>query len=117
MGQDSIGQRTKITITSDYDGPLYFPSPVEFAYEYLESINESYPWWLTIAMIAIGMRTCVTLPFSIYQHRVFARLENCQTDINTQAEQLKQKVIAMAKLQKWSQQQVEDEYGKNVRID
>ena len=116
VGQDPAGLRTKITITSDYNGPLYYPSPAEFAYEYLEYINESYPWWLTIAMIAIGMRTCVTLPFSVYQHRVFARLENCQTEINTQAEQLKQKVISMAKLQKWSQQQVEDDYGKQVSI-
>ncbi|XP_072050932.1 cytochrome c oxidase assembly protein COX18, mitochondrial-like [Amphiura filiformis] len=117
VGQEPIGVRTKIEIISSDKNlsQFYIPSPTEFAYEYLEHLNESYPWWLTIAMVAVFFRTALILPFSVYQHRIFARLENSQVEINTQAEQLKQKSIATAKLQKWSQQQLEDYYGQELR--
>lgn len=105
----------EVEVISSYNGPLYVPSPVEFTYEYLELINESYPWWVVIPMVAIVTRTLLVAPFTLWQHRVAARIENVQPEINTRAEQLRQKVVATAKVQKWSQQEVADEYGQKLR--
>ncbi|XP_002737317.1 cytochrome c oxidase assembly protein COX18, mitochondrial-like [Saccoglossus kowalevskii] len=95
------------THTSLYETLFYKDSPpVWFAQQVLETGHDftNLPWWASIILTTFALRTAVTLPFAVYQHYIFARLELLQPQIAQYGRQLQVYV---------KQKEVDENWGKN----
>ncbi|XP_071808874.1 cytochrome c oxidase assembly protein COX18, mitochondrial-like [Asterias amurensis] len=114
-----LNQRRLLNVSvTGVDEPLsYIPTPVECCYELLEHIHEvsAMPWWLTILTASFLFRGAIVVPFSIWQHKVLARIENVQPEINAHAEHIRQQVSLAAKELNWSKKEMAQFYSQQVK--
>ncbi|KAL6449108.1 hypothetical protein ACFW04_000660 [Cataglyphis niger] len=47
------------------------------------------PWWSVIVLTTIMMRTAITLPLSLYQQYIFAKLENLKSEMDEIVKEMK----------------------------
>ncbi|XP_033114191.1 cytochrome c oxidase assembly protein COX18, mitochondrial-like [Anneissia japonica] len=106
----------KVEISDAAVSNIYIPTPVETCYELLENFHDMYglPWWFTIVASTFALRFAVIMPLAIMQQRVMAKIENVQIEINTYAEQLKQKTAVTAKENGWSQRKMANVYSNQI---
>ncbi|XP_071482766.1 LOW QUALITY PROTEIN: cytochrome c oxidase assembly protein COX18, mitochondrial-like [Diadema antillarum] len=97
---------------------MYIPTPTEKCYEFLEYIHDTagLPWWLTILATTLLFRGAIVFPFTVWQQRILARIENAQPLINAYVEQIKQQLAIMAKEEGWSQRKMAKAFSNEVRL-
>ncbi|MEE6460435.1 hypothetical protein FKM82_000968 [Ascaphus truei] len=73
------------------------------------------PWWANIVCATITLRTAVTLPLSVYQLYILARVENLQPEIENLAKRLRYEVSVYGKQKGWSDKVAKFNFRKNLR--
>ncbi|XP_051921534.1 cytochrome c oxidase assembly protein COX18, mitochondrial [Hippocampus zosterae] len=92
-------------------------APVHLAEEFLVQVQQTtgLPWWLSIAVSTLSVRTVVTLPLAAYQMRVLAKVEALQTEIAALAKRLRSEVSLRASERGWTDKQRSFQFRKNLR--
>eukprot|EP00123_Amoebidium_parasiticum_P001219 comp12260_c0_seq1/m.7069 comp12260_c0_seq1/g.7069 ORF comp12260_c0_seq1/g.7069 comp12260_c0_seq1/m.7069 type:complete len:316 (-) comp12260_c0_seq1:938-1885(-) len=69
-------------------------NPVLFMQDCIVVVHETthLPWWASIALTTVGLRGAVTLPLTVYQQKVVARLEALTPELGKWIETLKHHV-------------------------
>lgn len=91
-------------------------TPVAYIQDALIQIHDysGLPWWSAIVLSTFLFRSVVTLPLTIYQHRITARIEGIALEMPAIVEELKREA-AMAKQKfKWSDKQTAVVYRRSV---
>ncbi|KAL3060945.1 hypothetical protein OYC64_009204 [Pagothenia borchgrevinki] len=73
------------------------------------------PWWLSIVVATLSVRTAVTLPLAAYQTVVLARVEALQVEISELAKRLRYEVSVRARERSWTEKQSRFQFKKNLR--
>ncbi|CAI9587152.1 unnamed protein product [Staurois parvus] len=92
-------------------------APVHLAENVLLSLQEitGLPWWANIMCATVMLRTAVTLPLSIYQMYILAKVENLQSEIERLAKELQYEVSVYGKQQGWSDKDAKFHFRKNMK--
>ncbi|XP_037722834.1 cytochrome c oxidase assembly protein COX18, mitochondrial [Drosophila subpulchrella] len=92
-------------------------TPVAYMQDVLIKIHDysGLPWWASIVLSTFLFRSVVTLPLTIYQHKITARIEKIALEMPAIVEELK-KEAAMAKQKfKWSDKQTQIVYRRSIK--
>ncbi|KAE8630938.1 hypothetical protein XENTR_v10001022 [Xenopus tropicalis] len=92
-------------------------APVNLAESLLISLHETsgMPWWANIVCATVALRTTVTLPLSVYQMYILAKVENLQPEIDALAKQLRYEVSVYGKQHGWTDKVARFQFRKNLR--
>ncbi|XP_035877787.1 cytochrome c oxidase assembly protein COX18, mitochondrial isoform X3 [Phyllostomus discolor] len=92
-------------------------APVRGAEELLLGAHDAtgLPWWSTVVLTTVALRSAVTLPLAAYQHYILAKVENLQPEIKNIASHLNQEVAIRAHQLGWSKRVARLTYLKNMR--
>ncbi|KAM4809862.1 cytochrome c oxidase assembly protein COX18, mitochondrial [Rhinophrynus dorsalis] len=92
-------------------------APVHLAESLLITLQESsgMPWWANIVCATLALRTTVTLPLSVYQMYILAKVENLQPEIETLAKRLRYEVSVYGKQHGWSDKVAKFQFKKNLK--
>ncbi|XP_046735764.1 cytochrome c oxidase assembly protein COX18, mitochondrial [Diprion similis] len=65
-------------------------TPVEFAQDTLVTFQSTtgLPWWATIILTTVIVRSTLTLPLSLYQHYIIAKVQNLNIEMNDTVKKL-----------------------------
>lgn len=87
---------------SNYLSPE-FP-PIGFAQGILETVHSTVglPWWASIVLATVALRTLVTLPMMVYSLRNVAKVELLQPEIKVLAQELTAEIKRAQMERKWS---------------
>ncbi|KAG8454219.1 hypothetical protein GDO86_000744 [Hymenochirus boettgeri] len=96
---------------------LAVSAPVQLAESTLISLYETsgLPWWANIICATIALRTTVTLPLSIYQMYILAKVENLQPEIEALMKRLRYEVSVYGKEHGWTDKVARFHFRKNMR--
>ncbi|KAH8364218.1 hypothetical protein KR084_003972 [Drosophila pseudotakahashii] len=92
-------------------------TPVAHMQDVLIKIHDysGLPWWASIVLSTFLFRSVVTLPLTIYQHKITARIEKIALEMPAIVEELKREA-AMAKQKfKWSDKQTQIVYRRSIK--
>ncbi|XP_053979807.1 cytochrome c oxidase assembly protein COX18, mitochondrial isoform X3 [Hylaeus volcanicus] len=83
----------------------------------LRAIHHStgLPWWLTIILTTVLSRTCITLPLTIHQHQIMAKIENLQIEMKAVADRLKMETKMAVATVGWSSAHATSVYNNSIR--
>ncbi|GAB1869310.1 Mitochondrial inner membrane protein COX18 [Camponotus japonicus] len=73
------------------------------------------PWWSVIVLTTIMMRTAITLPLSLYQQRIFAKLENLKYEMDEIVKEMKKETSYGIYKYKWSKDYARRLYNHSVK--
>ncbi|XP_073843870.1 cytochrome c oxidase assembly protein COX18, mitochondrial [Musca autumnalis] len=92
-------------------------TPVMMMQEGLIEIHDftGLPWWLSIVTSTILFRSLVTLPLTVYQHKITARLENISLEMPAIVEELKKEAAMAMKKFQWTEQHTKLVYQRSIR--
>ena len=107
-----ISQETYVKYFSPEFGPIGSAQSV------LEAVHTStgLPWWATIALTAVALRTVVTLPLATYSAVIMARVEKLQPELAELTKRLKMEVRKAIKDFGWSNNKARIKYNATVSI-
>ena len=99
----------------DYYMSPEFP-PIRCAEKLLETMHDStgLPWWASLALTTIMLRTLVTLPLSIYASYITVRIERLQPELKELAKQLAGEVAMATRKFSWKQVTAKRHFKRNV---
>uniref|UniRef100_A0A1A9ZF30 Membrane insertase YidC/Oxa/ALB C-terminal domain-containing protein n=1 Tax=Glossina pallidipes TaxID=7398 RepID=A0A1A9ZF30_GLOPL len=82
-------------------------TPVAYVQQSLVDIHDftGLPWWSSIVISTILFRSVVTLPLTVYQHEITARLEKIALEMPAIVNELKKEANLAMKTFKWTEQQ------------
>ncbi|XP_053979805.1 cytochrome c oxidase assembly protein COX18, mitochondrial isoform X1 [Hylaeus volcanicus] len=91
--------------------------PIECIMDALRAIHHStgLPWWLTIILTTVLSRTCITLPLTIHQHQIMAKIENLQIEMKAVADRLKMETKMAVATVGWSSAHATSVYNNSIR--
>lgn len=91
-------------------------TPVEYSQKFLIALHETsgLPWWATIVMSTILVRTCVTLPLAVYQNYIMAKVENLNREMVDIVKELKGEMAVAIRKFKWDEQTAKYYYRRSV---
>ncbi|XP_017028298.1 cytochrome c oxidase assembly protein COX18, mitochondrial [Drosophila kikkawai] len=92
-------------------------TPVAYMQDALIQIHDysGLPWWASIVLSTFLFRSVVTLPLTVYQHRITARIERIALEMPAIVEELKREA-AMAKHKfKWTDKQTQVVYQRSIK--
>lgn len=94
-------------------------APVHYFQEHLVLLHDltGLPWWATIVVSTVAMRTVITLPLAIYSNKVSAKLENITGEMPAIVQELKMEASMARKKFQWSDQQTRIVYNRSVRME
>lgn len=92
-------------------------APVHLCEHFLVSVQQAsgLPWWLSIIVTTLSVRTLVTLPLAAYQMVVIAKVEALQEEISQLAKRLRYEVLVRARERRWTENQIRFQFKKNLR--
>ncbi|XP_018106270.1 cytochrome c oxidase assembly factor COX18r L homeolog isoform X2 [Xenopus laevis] len=92
-------------------------APVNLAESMLISLHETsgMPWWANIICATVALRTTVTLPLSVYQMYILAKVENLQPEIDALAKRLRYEVSVYGNQHGWTDKVARFQFRKNLR--
>ncbi|XP_078477986.1 LOW QUALITY PROTEIN: cytochrome c oxidase assembly protein COX18, mitochondrial-like [Lampetra planeri] len=92
-------------------------APVHLAEELLVQLQQvsGLPWWLTIVVGTLSVRTLITLPLATYQLVIIAKVEALQVEISELAKRLRYEVSVRGKERSWTEKQCRFQFKKNLR--
>uniref|UniRef100_A0A2M4BUB3 Putative inner membrane protein cox18 mitochondrial n=1 Tax=Anopheles marajoara TaxID=58244 RepID=A0A2M4BUB3_9DIPT len=73
------------------------------------------PWWTTIVIATIGLRTLVTLPLAIYQNKIVARLELISLEMPELIKELKAETAYAIKKFNWTEKEARIMYNHSLK--
>lgn len=78
--------------------------PIGFAQNLLEGFHDltGLPWWAAIPLTTFVMRSVITLPITIYSHKVQYKVQALRPEVKQLAERLKTEVAYATKMYNWS---------------
>lgn len=82
-------------------------TPVAYLQEGLVTVHDTsgLPWWATIVLTTVVLRTAVTLPLSVYQFKIMGRLEKISKEMPDIMEELKRETAIAMKKFNWTERQ------------
>lgn len=110
---DSIG-KTQIAIFKT----LSESTPVEYCQSFLHTVHDTtgLPWWATIIGTTVFLRGCVTLPLSLYQQYILAKLEEVKLEMDDIAEELKKEISIAVRMYKWDEKTARTAFKASVSL-
>uniref|UniRef100_A0A1I8QCZ7 Membrane insertase YidC/Oxa/ALB C-terminal domain-containing protein n=1 Tax=Stomoxys calcitrans TaxID=35570 RepID=A0A1I8QCZ7_STOCA len=92
-------------------------TPVHYMQQGLIEIHDftGLPWWLSIVASTFLFRSLVTLPLTIYQHKITARIEKISLEMPAIVEELKREAAVAMKKFKWTEKQTKLVYQRSIR--
>nr|XP_046261557.1 cytochrome c oxidase assembly protein COX18, mitochondrial isoform X2 [Scatophagus argus] len=98
-------------------GSLLDSAPVHLCEHYLVNMQQvsGLPWWLSIVMSTLLVRTVVTLPLAAYQLVIITKVEALQAEISELAKRLRYEVSVRARERGWTEKQSRFQFQKNLR--
>ncbi|XP_076025831.1 cytochrome c oxidase assembly protein COX18, mitochondrial [Genypterus blacodes] len=99
-----------------YDG-LADSAPVHLVEQILVGVQQAsgLPWWASIMVSTLGVRTLVTLPLAAYQMIIISKVEALQAEIGELARRLRYEVSLRARERDWTEKQSRFQFKKNLR--
>ncbi|XP_039975704.1 cytochrome c oxidase assembly protein COX18, mitochondrial isoform X1 [Xiphias gladius] len=99
-----------------YSG-LVDSAPVHMCEHFLVSVQQvsGLPWWLSIVVATLSVRTLVTLPLAAYQLVIISKVEALQGEISELAKRLRYEVSVRARERGWTNKQSRLQFKKNLR--
>lgn len=73
------------------------------------------PWWATIILSTILLRSCITVPLTIYQNKIVARIELISMEMPDIIKELKVEAAQAKHLYGWTDQQTKNVYKRSVK--
>ncbi|KAM4709852.1 cytochrome c oxidase assembly protein COX18, mitochondrial [Discoglossus pictus] len=118
----SVASLTAASTGRGYTGLGWYDSladsaPVHLAENMLLTLQETsgLPWWANIVCATVALRTAVTLPLSVYQMYIIAKVENLQPEIESLAKRLRYEVSVYGKQHGWSDKVAKFHFRKNLK--
>ncbi|XP_029282756.1 cytochrome c oxidase assembly protein COX18, mitochondrial [Cottoperca gobio] len=92
-------------------------APVHLCEHFLVSVQQAsgLPWWLSIVVATLSVRTLITLPLAAYQIVIIAKVEALQAEISELAKRLRYEVSVRARERGWTEKQSRFQFQKNLR--
>uniref|UniRef100_A0A7N8WWU7 Cytochrome c oxidase assembly factor COX18 n=1 Tax=Mastacembelus armatus TaxID=205130 RepID=A0A7N8WWU7_9TELE len=92
-------------------------TPVHLCENFLVSVQQvsGLPWWLSIAVATVSVRTLITLPLAAYQLVIVSKVEALQVEISELAKRLRYEVSVRAREKGWTDKQSRFQFQKNLR--
>ncbi|KAL5018721.1 hypothetical protein ScPMuIL_004443 [Solemya velum] len=78
--------------------------PIRFAQNVLEGFHDmtGLPWWAALPLTTFIMRTVITLPITVYSHKVQHKVQALRPEVQQLSERLKTEVAYATKMYNWS---------------
>lgn len=73
------------------------------------------PWWSVIVLSTIIMRTAITLPLSLYQQYIFAKLENLKYEMNEIVKEMKKETYYGIHKYNWPEEYARRLYNHSLK--
>ena len=91
-------------------------TPVAYVQQSMVEIHDftGLPWWASIIFTTFLFRTTITLPLTIYQHKITARIEKISLEMPAIIEELKKEAAMAMRKFKWTEQQTKIVYQRSV---
>uniref|UniRef100_H2V5F0 Cytochrome c oxidase assembly factor COX18 n=1 Tax=Takifugu rubripes TaxID=31033 RepID=H2V5F0_TAKRU len=91
--------------------------PVHLCEQYLMGVQQvtGFPWWLSIIMSTVMVRTLITLPLATYQVVIIAKVEALQAEISELAKRLRYEVSFQGKERGWTEREKRFQFQKHLR--
>uniref|UniRef100_A0A668UW49 Membrane insertase YidC/Oxa/ALB C-terminal domain-containing protein n=1 Tax=Oreochromis aureus TaxID=47969 RepID=A0A668UW49_OREAU len=111
----------RVTMLSGWYSSLANSTPVHLCEQLLVSVQEAsgLPWWFSICVATLSVRTLVTLPLAAYQLVVISKVEALQTEISELAKRLRYEVSVRARERSWTEREIcppaRFQFKKNLR--
>lgn len=82
-------------------------APVEIAQKFLVNAHDitGLPWWGSIILTTIMVRSAITLPLAVYQNYIMAKLQNLRLEMPSIVEELKMETAYAMKKFNWTEDQ------------
>lgn len=92
-------------------------TPVHYVQESLIQIHNitGLPWWATIVLSTLLLRTFIIFPLAVYQNKIAARLENITLEMPGIVAELKKETAIAMKRYNWTQNQARSIYNKSLK--
>ncbi|XP_017071837.1 cytochrome c oxidase assembly protein COX18, mitochondrial [Drosophila eugracilis] len=92
-------------------------TPVAYMQDVLIKIHDysGLPWWASIVLSTFLFRSVVTLPLTIYQHKITARIEKIALEMPAIVEELKKEAAIAKQKFKWSEKQTQIVYRRSIK--
>ncbi|XP_075161087.1 cytochrome c oxidase assembly protein COX18, mitochondrial [Haematobia irritans] len=92
-------------------------TPVSYMQQGLIEIHDftGLSWWLSIVASTFLFRSVVTLPLTIYQHKITARIEKISLEMPAIVEELKKEAAMAMRKFKWTEQQTKLVYQRSIK--
>ncbi|KAK9506433.1 hypothetical protein O3M35_008375 [Rhynocoris fuscipes] len=109
---------------SDYvDGSILYKwiaesTPVEYTQNFLISIHDfsGLPWWATIVGTTLALRCVITLPLSIYQTLILAKVENIAlVEMPELSKDIRKEVAKLALENNWDEKRTQKTYKRMLK--
>lgn len=92
-------------------------APVQFAQDSLIGLQTAtdLPWWATIILTTFIVRGTLTLPLSLYQHYILAKVQNLQIEMSDAVEKFKHEANVAVSHYNWSEFHARMVYNQAVK--
>lgn len=92
-------------------------TPVAYIQQGLIEIHDitGIPWWSSIVLSTIIFRSVITLPLTIYQNKITARIENLTLEMPAIVAELKKETAMAVRQYKWSEKQARIIYNRSLK--
>ncbi|XP_066156904.1 cytochrome c oxidase assembly protein COX18, mitochondrial [Euwallacea fornicatus] len=92
-------------------------TPVTYCQEFLVQVHNytGLPWWASILVSTVLLRSVITLPVAVYQQVIIARLENIKLELPAIAEELKHETNTAVKIYKWDEKTAKIIFRKSMK--
>ncbi|XP_055620006.1 cytochrome c oxidase assembly protein COX18, mitochondrial [Toxorhynchites rutilus septentrionalis] len=92
-------------------------TPVAYVQQGLINIHDisGLPWWASIILSTVVLRSAVTLPLAIYQNKIIARLEKITLEMPDLVKELKKETAYAMKKFNWTEQQARMMYNHSLK--
>jgi mitochondrial inner membrane protein COX18 len=90
---------------------------VHGAQAFLENVHSvtGLPWWASLCLSTFMVRTAVTLPLTIYQQKIFARLEKISEEMKELVPEMKKETAIAMKMYKWSDEEAKRTFVRSMK--
>uniref|UniRef100_A0A182RRV0 Membrane insertase YidC/Oxa/ALB C-terminal domain-containing protein n=1 Tax=Anopheles funestus TaxID=62324 RepID=A0A182RRV0_ANOFN len=73
------------------------------------------PWWATIILTTVSLRTLVTLPLAVYQNKMLTRLEQISLEMPELVKELKAETAYAIKKFNWTEKEARIMYNRSLK--
>jgi len=92
-------------------------TPVAYFQQGLVNLHDitGLPWWATIILSTVLLRTCITVPLTIYQNKIVARIELISMEMPDIVKQLKIEAAQAKHMYNWTDKETKIVFNRSVK--